>query len=213
MKSPTTKGLSTMIDSEAKRSPRMFCTASATAMPPTPRPATSAVTSTPRLSSATSSTIDHSRMRAIRFSAPRLVAAAALLATARSREAAIQPPTSASIHKPICRHSAMVVTKPRASTPRSGSSSTRVPSSRAGKNSSHSRVRRSMATTASSTRVCERSARGARRWMTSHSTPASSSIAAVTMPSASAHSTSVLPRTTCLRSSSESTAFLIAWGS
>ncbi len=39
--SPMTKGLSSAMDMEPNRSPRMVCTASAMAMPPTPRPATS----------------------------------------------------------------------------------------------------------------------------------------------------------------------------
>ena len=51
-----TNGRSSVIDSEANRSPSTFCTARATAMPPIPRPATSAVMSTPRLSSVSSNT-------------------------------------------------------------------------------------------------------------------------------------------------------------
>jgi hypothetical protein len=50
MKSPMTKGLSMTIDSEAKRSPRMFCMARATAIPPMPSPATRVVILIPRLS-------------------------------------------------------------------------------------------------------------------------------------------------------------------
>ena len=48
-KSPGRNGLSNMMAREAKRSPRMLWTARAIAMPPTPRPAISAVTSTPKL--------------------------------------------------------------------------------------------------------------------------------------------------------------------
>ena len=48
MNSPTRKGLSSAIESDAKRSPRTFCTASAIAMPPTPSPATSGMILTPR---------------------------------------------------------------------------------------------------------------------------------------------------------------------
>ena len=54
--SPTANGLSNAMEREARRSPSTVCTASATAMPPTPRPVTSAVMFTPRLSRATSST-------------------------------------------------------------------------------------------------------------------------------------------------------------
>ncbi|MNP27737.1 hypothetical protein D3C76_1206640 [compost metagenome] len=64
MKSPTSNGLSTAMDNEANRSPRMFCTASATAIPPTPRLATKAVMFTPRLESIASSTTDHNSTRA-----------------------------------------------------------------------------------------------------------------------------------------------------
>ncbi|MNG84129.1 hypothetical protein D3C79_428640 [compost metagenome] len=42
----------------------MFCTASATAIPPTPRLATKAVMFTPRFDSIASSTTDHSSTRA-----------------------------------------------------------------------------------------------------------------------------------------------------
>lgn len=47
MKSPITKGLSRAIESDANKSARMFWTASATAIPPIPRLAIKAVTSTP----------------------------------------------------------------------------------------------------------------------------------------------------------------------
>lgn len=63
MKSPTSKGLSTAMASEANRSPKMFCTASATAIPPTPRLAMKAVMFTPTLDKMASSTTLHSSVR------------------------------------------------------------------------------------------------------------------------------------------------------
>ena len=65
--SPTTNGLSSAIDSEANRSPSTFCSASATATPPTPRPASSAVMLTPRFSSATRISSDQISMRATKL--------------------------------------------------------------------------------------------------------------------------------------------------
>ena len=46
------KGLSSAIDIEASTSPSTLCTASATATPPMPRPVSSGLICTPRLSSA-----------------------------------------------------------------------------------------------------------------------------------------------------------------
>ena len=62
-KSPTWNGLSTAMDSDANKSPRMFCTARATAMPPTPRLAMKAVMFTPRFDRMASSTTLHSKVR------------------------------------------------------------------------------------------------------------------------------------------------------
>ena len=69
-KSPMTKGRSSTMAREANRSPKTFWTARATAIPPTPRPATSAVISTPRLSSDRRSTIAHKRSFTRKLSAP-----------------------------------------------------------------------------------------------------------------------------------------------
>ena len=63
MKSPTTNGLSSTIESEASRSPSTFCTASATATPAMPRPVISPPTSTWKFASAMSSTITPSTSR------------------------------------------------------------------------------------------------------------------------------------------------------
>jgi len=68
--SPGAKGLSSAIDSEASRSPRMVCTASAIAMPPTPRPATSAVMLTPRLSRAISAATEKMTRRVTNSTMP-----------------------------------------------------------------------------------------------------------------------------------------------
>ena len=62
-KSPTSNGLSTAMASDAKMSAKMFCTASATAMPPTPRLAIKAVMFTPTLDRMASTTTLHSRVR------------------------------------------------------------------------------------------------------------------------------------------------------
>ena len=61
--SPMANGLSNAIASAANRSPRVFCTASATAMPVMPRPVTSAVTLMPKLSSASTITITNTATR------------------------------------------------------------------------------------------------------------------------------------------------------
>jgi hypothetical protein len=66
MASPTTNGRSSVMDSDASRSPNTFCTASATAIPPMPRPATSVVMLTPRLSSVSSSTSAQISARAMK---------------------------------------------------------------------------------------------------------------------------------------------------
>jgi hypothetical protein len=62
--SPTTNGLSRAIESDARRSPSTFCTASATATPAMPRPVTSAVMLTPNASSASRTTSTAMAMRA-----------------------------------------------------------------------------------------------------------------------------------------------------
>ncbi len=74
MKSPITNGLSMAIDNEAKMSPRMFCTASAAAMPPMPNPATSAVMSRPRLARIISTAIDQRASRPMKLSMDSVVA-------------------------------------------------------------------------------------------------------------------------------------------
>ncbi len=63
MKSPISNGLSSPIASDANRSLRMLCTASATATPPTPRLATKVVTLIPTLARIASSSTDHSTKR------------------------------------------------------------------------------------------------------------------------------------------------------
>ena len=68
MKSPTSNGLSNMIDREANRSPRMFCVASATATPPMPRLATSVVILIPKLSRIIRVTTTHSNSREMKHS-------------------------------------------------------------------------------------------------------------------------------------------------
>ena len=85
MKSPITNGLSMAMDSEAKMSPRMFCTASATAMPPMPRLATSVVMLNPRLSRIISRRTAHSATRAMKPSTDTVVALAASVSLCRFR--------------------------------------------------------------------------------------------------------------------------------
>ena len=74
--SPRTNGRSSVIDSDANRSPRMFCAASATAMPPMPRPASSGLIWMPRLPSVSSSTNDQIVNRAMKPMMPSEPAAA-----------------------------------------------------------------------------------------------------------------------------------------
>ena len=84
MKSPISKGRSRTIESEENRSLRMFWVASAMAMPPTPRPATSAVMSMPRLSSEISRTSDQTAMRAGAAMTPMVVARRPLVSSSNA---------------------------------------------------------------------------------------------------------------------------------
>ncbi len=103
-KSPTLNGLSSAIDSEASRSPSTFCTARAMAMPPTPRPAISAVMSMPRLASSsrkarTQIAVTPTNLRMLRDAEPSLASRAS-----SSRRCSTKNRTVAVPHMATCSH-------------------------------------------------------------------------------------------------------------
>ena len=61
---------------EQKKSPRIFCKANPTAIPPTPRPANSGVTSTPKALRTRTVTLVHRATRAKNRTTPKAVCAA-----------------------------------------------------------------------------------------------------------------------------------------
>ncbi len=69
MASPISNGLSTRMDSDENRSPKIFCSDSATATPPMPKPVKSADTLMPRLVKRMSSTITHKTILVMRLMA------------------------------------------------------------------------------------------------------------------------------------------------
>jgi len=82
-KSPTLNGLSSAMDSDASKSPSTFCTASAMAMPPMPRPAISVVMLMPRLASSirkamTQTNATPTKRRMLRLAAPSVAASSRL---------------------------------------------------------------------------------------------------------------------------------------
>jgi len=85
MKSPTTKGLSRTIEREARRSPRTFWTARATAIPPIPMEATRVVTLTPRFWRARRTKTLQTRSRITKPIAPTAVAASGSRSTSSLR--------------------------------------------------------------------------------------------------------------------------------
>ena len=108
--SPRTNGRSSVIDSDANRSPRMFCAASATAMPPMPRPASSGSISMPRLLSVSSSTNDQIVIRAMNAMMPSVPAAARSAASVLRCLRSSAASTAVVAHSPICQKLATVNT-------------------------------------------------------------------------------------------------------
>ena len=108
--SPRTNGRSSVIDSDANRSPRMFCAASATAMPPMPRPASSGWIWMPRLLSVSSSTNDQIVIRAMKPMMPSEPAAARSTANVLRCLRSSAASTAVVAHSPICQKLATVNT-------------------------------------------------------------------------------------------------------
>jgi hypothetical protein len=126
-KSPITNGLSSTMESEPKRSPSTFCTASATAIPPTPSPARSGVTWMPRFASTMSSRIVQRNSRPMKPSAFSVVAAAA---SSWSRCFTPRETTcmmTALPHRPACSATATTTTPRTSASTFPGSTSHRIP--------------------------------------------------------------------------------------
>ena len=100
-KSPTTKGLSNTIDRDANKSPRIVCMARATAIPPTPNPATRVVILKPRLSRTSNNTIDHIVILPIKFSKFRVVILAGSFSNCFCRYCSIITFKAIAAHNPI----------------------------------------------------------------------------------------------------------------
>src|SRR5688572_2017388 len=158
MKSPTTNGLSSTIASAAKRSPRMFCTASAMAIPPIPRPVMSAVTSTPNAPSAITSSTIQSVKRAAYPTACTVARVPLSASPARRRYCSTAKPISPVPQRPACSRTTTTIRSWM--TPRAWSVSTRTREAayRATAKRKYARVRRTRSTPMSSTRVAERAA-------------------------------------------------------
>ena len=86
----------------------MFCAASATAMPPMPRPARSGLISMPRLSSVSSSTNDQIVARDRNPIIPSELAAARSVVSVSLRFRSSEARTAVVAHKPICQNAAIV---------------------------------------------------------------------------------------------------------
>ena len=193
--SPSSKGLSRVIDSEARRSPRTVCTASAMAIPPMPRPATSAVMLIPRLSSASRIASPNSTTRAANIStlieplwrwAP---SAESLACRLCSRNSIIATPQTAA-----CSHATTMMTPVEILSTRSGRSSTRSPAYSAATKIQSGRVR-VMSSNTSSTQGGRASAETRRALaITSRRIVGSSTITAVNAATANAQVRTGLPK-------------------
>ncbi len=126
-KSPISNGLSMPMESEAKMSLSSVCTARAMAIPPTPRLATMAVMSTPRLARIDSSIMVQTTIRSMM---PMMVVVTGLRALPSRVRLSIHRWTAVSSQRAIWKASAMNQPWDMADSQRSGSSANFRPISR-----------------------------------------------------------------------------------